>query len=77
MNQNKLDRAVSLLVFECLASFEYTLGRNCEIFTPGLRGAIDTTLMNYEYGHQLVNKILEALGEYESDVISIGYNVKE
>lgn len=66
MKANNLDRAVVLLVSECLASFEYSLGWDCSMFDEGLRVAISDTLTNYEHKGEFVETVLERLGEYET-----------
>ena len=66
MKANKLDRAVGLLVSECLASFEYSLGWDCAMFDEGLRTAITDTLANYEHREEFIGTVLGELGEYET-----------
>lgn len=66
MKANNLDRAVGLLVSECIASFEYSLGWDCTMFDEGLRVAISDTLTNYEHRGEFVETVLERLGEYET-----------
>lgn len=64
MNKDKFDGAVDLLVSECVASFEYTLGWSCDMFIQGLRDAIDTTLRQHDEGDQIVDRVWEKLEEY-------------
>lgn len=64
MNKDKFDGAVDLLVSECVASFEYTLGWSCDMFAEGLRDAIATTLTQHEECDQIVDKVWEELEEY-------------
>lgn len=64
MNKNKFDRAVDLLVSECVASFEYTLGWSCDMFAEGLRDAIATTLTQHGERDQIVDRVWEKLEEY-------------
>lgn len=66
MKNSKLDRAVGLLVSECLASFEYSLGWDCAMFDESLRVAITDALANYEHRGEFIEIVLGELGEYET-----------
>lgn len=66
MKTSKLDRAVGLLVSECLASFEYSLGWDCAMFDESLRAAITDTLASYEHRGEFIKTVLGELGEYET-----------
>lgn len=66
MTSTKSEKAVELLTSECVASFEYTTGWDCRMFSEPIRLAISSTFNKLSGRDSFIERVLLELSEEES-----------